>query len=489
VKQKTPILNFITLTLLYTSLSANSTLPRQSLKSNGQIVHNSKPSFVSEFSNMFSEGLFYGRLRTNNFYYDWKKEDSGHSSHFISGLGTSLLYNSATFKHIDFGVGLYGSYAFFNANSDPVGHLKAGKDILSRFNYVNRGSKAMGVVGQAYLRYSGLSKSQLIVGRQLVESFYTKSNDTKMVPNTFDGLVFQTKAISKTALKIAYLHQQKLRDHTQTHGVLVVGDSSSSSSINPQWSENDDAGMHKGLTYSALKASNKPTAAPLITGDIKNRSLQNLQVNASFYLVPELVSQIMTELNYTVTLADNVSITPGLRYIRQFDHGGGEVGGASITTNTTGYKDINSIDAQMIAARVVGKVDNYKINLGFSYVLDEADLITPWRGFPTAGYTRSMGRYNWRANTKSYRLEVVRSANAEGVYRDVFIQASILYTDGDDAKLGINDELYYYIGFVQNIPSLVNLQWRLRLGYADYVDRSASDLNNLDSRFEINYLF
>jgi len=489
VKQKTSILTFIALTLLYINLSANTIIPKQSLKSNGQIVHNSKPSFVSNFSDMFSEGLFYGRLRTNNFYYDWKEEDSGHSSHFISGLGASLVYNSATFGDIDFGVGLYGSQAFFNASSDPVEHIKAGKDVLSRFNYVNTGSKAMGVVGQVYLRYTGLSESQLIVGRQLVESFYTKSNDTKMVPNTFDGLVFQTEVISKTAITIAYLHQQKLRDHTEAHGVLVVGDASSSSLINPQWSQNDDAGMHKGLTYSALKAANKPTDAPLIIGDFKNNSLQNLQFNASFYAVPELLSQIMTELNYSFEFTNQFSITPGMRYIKQFDNGAGAVGGASITGDTTGYKDVNSVDTQMVAARVVTTIDNYKINLGFTYILDEADLITPWRGFPTAGYTRSMGRYNWRANTKSYRLEVVRGADLEGVYEDIFIQASVLYTDGDDTKVGINDELFYYIGFVQNIPSLVNLQWRLRVGYCDYVEPTARDLNNLDSRFEINYLF
>jgi len=489
VKQKTSLLDFIILALLCTSLNANSMLPKQSLKTNGQIIHNSKPSIVSDFSDMFSDGLFYGRLRTNNFYYNWKKEDSGHSTHLISGVGASFVYNSATFNHVDIGVGLYGSQSFFNASSDPVGHLKAGKDVLSRFNYINTGSKAMGVVGQAYLRYSGLSESQFIVGRQLVESFYTKSNDTKMIPNTFDGLVFITKAVPKTALKLAYLHQQKLRDHTEAHGVLVVGDSSSSSSIKPQWSQNDDAGMHKGLTYSALKVANKPTDAPLIIGELRNKSIENLKIDASFYIVPELVSQIMTELNYSFKPANNFSITPGVRYIRQFDNGAGEVGGASLTTNTTGYKDVNSVDAQMIAARVVTKVENYKINLGFTYILDEADLITPWRGFPTAGYTRSMGRYNWRANTKSYRLEVVRSANSEGIYRDIFIQASILYTDGDDDKIGINDEIYYYIGFVQNIPSMVNLQWRLRLGYADYVDTTASDFNNLDSRFEINYLF
>lgn len=477
------------LLLCTAALSANETLPKQALKTNGQLIYNEKAAIVDNISSMFKEGVFYGRVRSHTFYYNWDIEDSSHDTHFITGLGASLIYNSAKLSDIDFRVGLYGSSAYFNASDDPQGSLKSGKDLISRFDYSNTGTKSMGVVGQAYLRYSGVNKSEFILGRQLVESFYTKSNDTKMIPNTFDGLVFNSKAIPKTSLKLAYLYKQKLRDHTQAHGVLVYGDANSSSAQNAKWSENDDSAMHKGLTYTALKAAGKPTDAPLIVCDIHNKSITNLKVDASFYIVPELLSQVMAELNYSFKLGSNFSITPGLRYIKQFDNGAGEVGGASYINDTTGYKNANSLESQMIAARVVTKVDNYKINLGYSQVFDEADLITPWRGFPTAGYTRSMGRYNWRANTKSYRLELVRNANSKGVYKDTFIQASILYTDGDENKVGILDELYYYIGFVQNLESLSDLQWRLRLGYADYTDSKYSKLNNLDARFEINYLF
>jgi hypothetical protein len=67
----------------------------------------------------------------------------------------------------------------------------------------------------------------------------------------------------------------------------------------------------------------------------------------------------------------------------------------------------------------------------------------------------------------------------------VFVQLSTLHTDADEAK-GYFDENYYYVGFVQNIPSFVDLQWRLRLGYADTKQVNA---DSLDARFELNYLF
>lgn len=470
----------------YLGVSADETLPKHTLKSNSQVLFHTLPESAQSLSEVLSKGIFYGRIRSNSFYLDYKKNDDS-SDHFSSGLGGSLIYKSASFSHFDFTTGLYFSQAFFWDKEDEIENLKKAKDVLSRFDYTNDGRSYMAVLGQSYIRYTPIDGTHMMLGRQLVETFYTKSNDTKMIPNTFDGLVISTNIIPKTRTKLAYLQKQKLRDHTQSHSVLMYGDANSTSALNPQWSQNDDSAMHKGLTYTALKEAGKPTDAPLIVADFQNTSLHNIQVNASFYSVPELLSQAMLELNYA-TKVQNVRVSYGVRYIKQFDNGAGAVGGASYTGDSTGYKDPESLESQMIAARVVSKIGKYKINLGYTNILDEADLITPWRGFPTSGYTRSMARYNWRANTQSYRLEVVKNANDTALYKDMFIQASILYKNADESK-GAKDEIYYYVGFVQNAANFQNLQWRLRLGYAHYLKAIDRDDSNLDSRFEIDYLF
>lgn len=477
--------------LFASASSAETALPKQTLNANYTVNYNEKPAAADTLSGLFQNGMFYARLRSNTFYYQWEEESASQDDHLISGLGGSLVYKSARLAGFDFGMGLYFSHAFFDNSANPVNRIKPGKDTLSRFDYTNTGNRSMGVLGQAYVAYSGIPLTRIAVGRQLVETFYTKSNDTKMIPNTFDGIVIDTKAVPDTPIRLAYLAEQKLRDHTQPHSVLMYGDANSSPANNPQWSENDDTAMHKGLTYTRLKAAGKPTDAPLITGDLHNTSVKNLKLDASFYAVPELLSEVMAEANYKIAL-DGFSLTPGVRYIRQFDNGAGKVGGAAysgklagLSGSAGGYKEADSLDSQMIAARIVGNIGKYKLNLGYSQVFDEADLITPWRGFPTAGYTRSMARYNWMANTKSYRVELTRAANRTGLFTDLFIQASILHTDADESK-GYFDENYYYVGFIQNLPSLVDLQWRLRLGYND---TEKEDADSLDARFEINYLF
>jgi len=492
-------------------------LPTATMLKNSTVSYLDEPTEVENFAEIFSEGKFYGRLRSNTFYFWWNEEDPKHDITLISGLGGSVVYQSAIFEGFGFGAGLYYSHGFFDEKVDSALRFKAGKDAFSRYSFLKTGNKNMAVLGQAYLKYEWWDETSVKVGRQLVESFYTKSNDTKMIPNTFDGVVFNTEDIPDSKLQLAYLQRQKLRDHVEAHAVLMRGDCASDGCFDANdttqqgiatLSENDDSAMHKGLTYTNLKAAGKPTEAPLITGDFHTSVDQySLDLDASFYVVPELLSQIMLEGNYEFSFG-GVRVIPGVRYIKQFDNGAGAVGGASLSgkvdkNNPSGYQDPNSLESQMIAARIVTKISNYKINLAYTHILDEADLVTPWRGFPTSGYTRSMARYNWKANTKSYRLEFVRCTSTDGIYNDIFVQASIMYQDNDETKTltGTDNSLYYYVGLMQNIAALDNVQWRMRLGYNQFLDsdktwvdsngvtRVDSDFNNLDARLELNYFF
>ena len=478
------------LTLFNTLLLAQAT-PTSSLKSNGEVIYNEPQKKVDNFLNMFSEGNFYGRLRNNNFLFSTKNKNVP-----VNALGATLIYKSANYAGFDFNVGVYTSYSFFDTNDFNNVRVSKGKDTFSRYKYETQEERYMALLGQLNLGYT-FSQTKLVLGRQLVETFYTRSNDTKMIPNTFDGLVLQSKDIKNSKITLAYLHKQKLRDHTSAHSILMYGDRNSSSTSIPKWTENDDSAMHRGLTYSALKAAGKPTNAPLIVLDAKNKSIENLKIRFASYLVPELISQIMTELNYKIKF-DGFTVTPSVRYIQQFDNGAGNIGGAALkgnvnATNPAGYKNPNSLNSQMIAAKLVTKIDDYTINLAYTNILDKSDLVTPWRGFPTAGYTRSMGIYNWRANTKSYRLQISKGGLTPGDYRDGLSFLSILYLDEDEAKFIKNEHrvnsMYYFAAYVKNLKAYPQFQYRIRFGYRDFEKNTSEHINYLDSRLEFNYLF
>lgn len=482
------LIKFTLISLLLSNLAIYADT-KSAIKNNGQVIYNNTQKSVDTLSDLFKEGEFFGRLRNHTFYFAYNTPDASHETQLVTAIGASLVYKSASFNGFDFNIGAYGSRAFFDEkNLDDIAHLKPSKDTLSRYQYVNGGSKSLYTFAQANINYH-YSHTDITLGRQLVETFYTKSNDTKMIPNSFDGFVVASRDIPDSTVKLAYLTKQKLRDHEDAHSVFMVGDVNSTAGVTrPEWTQNDDSAMHKGLTYSALKTAGKPTDAPLIILDAQNRSIKNLKINFSSYIVPELLSQAMGELNYKIKFG-GFTVSPGVRYIKQFDNGAGVIGGASITKKgLSGYEDVTSLNSQMIAARLVARMQDYKINLAYTNILDEADLVTPWRGFPTGGYTRSMGMYNWRANTRSYRLELVKGANKSGIYTTPFIQTSVLYIDGDKDKAE-TDSMFYYFGIIQNLPSMQDLQYRFRLGYRDFIGDSSAVSNYIDSRLEFNYLF
>lgn len=493
---KSPKLLITVLTFLFANLFASADeIQKSALKANYQMIYNLEQKQVDAFSEMFTEGDFYGRIRSNTFVFDWENENETEQDHYASGLGGSLLFKSASYRHFDFTTGVYYSHGFTNLLPEDAALLKPGQDVFSRYDYINTGSQDLGVIGQAYVGYTGLAHTTILLGRQLVESFYTKSNDAKMIPDTFDGLVADSTIVPDTAIKLGYLAKEKHRGHANLHSVVAYGDENTTSAKNPEWYENDDIVIHKGLTYSRLNNAGITIDTPLMIADLHNTSISNLKLDTSMYNLPELLTQAMAEANYNLALGKDFSLAPGVRYIKQFDNGAGAIGGAALsgllaglTGEQGGYKNASSLDGQMVAGRLVGTYKNYKLNLGYSNVFDEADLLAPWRGFPTQGYTRSVLQYNWFANTTSYRAELTINSNKTGIYTTPLMQLSVLYTDADEEKRNnINNSLYYYFAqVVHNIPSMPELQWRLRTGYSDYTEYGN---NNLDARLEFNYLF
>ncbi len=119
---------FTTLLTLTTSQAQDAKV-KSSIKSNGQLVYSIGQKNVDNFSDMFQEGEFYGRLRNNSFYFAYDTPNDKTTTQLISGVGASFIYKSAAFNGFDFSIGLYGSQAFFDEDHiDEISHLKPGKN-------------------------------------------------------------------------------------------------------------------------------------------------------------------------------------------------------------------------------------------------------------------------------------------------------------------------------------------------------------------------
>ena len=460
---------------------------KRALKSNAMLKDLMSPQNVDTINAVFSEGIFYGRLRLNSFLFDWDEEveDKRHD-HYTMGIGGSLIYKSAYFHGIGFTVGGYTSQNPFHMDDEYVKYYKVGKGVLSRYDVATKGQYGISALAQAYVEYKD-DKNSLKFGRLILESRMTKSNDIKMIPNTFEGATLHSKLIPDHMLKVAYLAKEKLRDHTEFGHIFAYNDGEGKYD---KWLGNDDTAMHRGITISKLDALGIKDRVMLF--ELNNDKKNDFNYLLNYTIVPELFSSMTVDMSYKYQIND-FKVSPTIRYMHQFDHGAGAIGGANLKTKNIAYNDPDSVEANLYGARIdIGK-DNWRIRTGVSIVGDKADIISPWRSFATGGFGYSLLQYNWYANTTSYLLQGDYDLPQYGLH----ILTRFAFQDFDDAKPGVQaDSNVFQVDFNKHFESIPNFYMKLRMvrvsGDEDTIAEDGTkkyDPSYNDFRFELNYLF
>ncbi len=500
-RPKTPIqwVKAVAFTLILLAVLAEADEPKRTLKNNMTEVYNILPEKADSFSEVFTKGMYYGRLRMNYFYWEYEEGQLHDPTGF--GVGGSLLYKTAPFYGVSATAGLYTSQNLGLLEKDDALYGRSGKDTFSRYDRLQDGDWGMTVLAQAYLQLN-CYKTDIKIGRQIFESFLTNSNDTKMIPNTFEGYTLVSDYIPLTSVTLAFLTAQKLRDHTEFHDVITFNDGKGKTFS--RWNNQDDSVAHRGLSYDNLKAAGKDVDNTLVVAGVTNKTIKNLKLDFWYTGVPDLFYSLMAESNYKIGLAKGWSLTPGLRYMQQFDDGAGKVGGAALagtiageSGSSRGYKDADSVDGKLYAARLVLEKGPGSLLAGFSKVSDDADLICPWRGFPTGGYTRSMGQYNWFANSESWMILAYYDFGKADVIEGLRGSVDYSYMAEDDKKeeLGghiATDRYQIHADIWYQFPFLPDLEAKIRIAIvnADRLTLIQPDPSSYtDFRFELNYLF
>ncbi len=504
--------------LLFTTASALET-ETITLKNNGILEYKRSLKDVDDVQSMFQEGRFEGRLRSNLFYWDWAESVlDRNDDNYAWGVGGSLLYSTAFFKGFGTSVGYYSSHVTVDDTDrdGTIGYFDAGKAAKDTYSRAYGHGASLDVLAIAYAEYR-IAQTSLKYGRQKFESVLIRSNDTKMVPNTFQGVSLDSDGdIEDTWLRLAYFDRQKLRDHREFHSVIAYGSyrlQDSDGIYVPNRGvglENDDAVSHKGLSVANIEAAGEKIDPSMFIFTAENRSIPNLRVDLDTMYIDGFVASLIPEMNYDILLGNGYRLTPGIRYMRQYDQGAGEIGGASLTgrlasesepllTQSASYTDPDSVDGSMLAVRLKLYSENGSIMAGYSTVEDAGDIIAPWRGFPTGGYTRSMGQYNWMAGTDSYMVQAYYHFGKAGILPGVRIVADVAYMDYDQKKIdagtvSFTDHAIAHIDIWKTFDSLPDLELKLRLGqvFADeyIINGEKIDVGSYgDYRLEANYFF
>ena len=466
------------------------------VKGSMQVEYTKIPGAVNSFTEIFTEGEVYGRLRANSFWWDWDNQTGTTRDGNMLGLGGSLVYKTAFYKGFGAHVGFYGSIPAHRGNVDgTTNYGKSGKDTYHQ--RANGTEGGLGNFAEAFLEYKA-GKTNVKVGRQGIDSMMIATNDTKMVPNTFEAVMIENKDLPNTTIEAGYIMSQKLRDHNRFHS-LISADAREG---------NDDSGRHKGIKKSTIKLAGGDENPEMLLFTASNKSIPNLKLDAEYVGLQGYINTAILEGNYKIKLNDTWSLTPGVRYLSQMDDGAGRVGGAALegtfaigtsasAAKKATYSDINNADGSIIMTRLVLDGGPLKVTAGYSKVSDDADIIAPWRGFPTGGYTRCMAQVDWVANTQNMMLRADYDFNKAGLVPGLKAAVAHEIMNFDDNKIaqgtiGFTDRSITQIDLWQSFKSLPNTEFRFRVGLvnADKKPTAATDTESYgEYRFEINYLF
>jgi hypothetical protein len=484
--------------LLATSAHAAFKTEDRDVKGSMEVVYTKVPGAVNSIQEMFTEGEVYGRLRSNMFWWDNAYNTIAPDNN-MWGVGGSLVYKTGFYHGLGATVGFYGAVPLHDENRRADGRNigRSGKDTYHTRRDGSEG--AMGNFAEAFLEYKA-GKTNVKIGRQGIDSIMLSTNDTKMIPNTFEAAMIENKDVPDTTIRAAYIMSQKLRDHQSFHSLIASGlTTNGNPAISDRTAYNDDSGRHNGITVATINArGNGDTDPEMIFFTATNKSIKGLVLDAEYVGLKGFVQTVIAEANYKIKLNDAWSLTPGVRYLHQMDDGAGFIGGAALSgslrdvavgTASGGYKDARNADSSIIMARLVLESGPLKVSAGYSKIEDAADIIAPWRGFPTGGYTRTMAQVDWLANTKNSGFRVDYDFDKAGLIPG--FKAAFAYEDiNQDESKGLFDRTVKQFDFWQTFKSLPNTEFRFRVGMNDAHRPSSGDTESYNEyRFEANYLF
>lgn len=440
-----------------------------------------------DLTRAFTEGKLEARIRMQYFNTNWDDNDGWNLGTVPNpsntntkpdgdsegmAIGGSLIYKTAPFRGFSVGAGIYTTRGLSGMSDDNngiyAGYAKntTASDLFARGpGAATEYGQGYNVLAQAYLQYD-IAKTSLKAGRLLMTNPWITPNDTKMIPIAIEGYEAVSHDIDNTMIQLDYADKIKERGMTYFGSMADTGDTP------------DAIKNYYRTHYTVTKAINdtlpnpdinnvqnlygQDSAPAVVVLGAKNKSIDSLELQAWGMHWDDIIDQGMFEANYAFEAGDAI-ITLGGRYMQQFDQGAGDIikpkdassiysaGAVTATSPTGGSSKVrfkgdsdNNVDTYMYALRAVTNYGPAKLLLAYSHTASGGDLIAPWRGFPTDGYTRSMTQTDWNANTKSYKAQFDYDFNA--LISGFSALVSYSYYNRDTTKVGYQGQTQRYYG-------------------------------------------
>jgi hypothetical protein len=151
------------------------------------------PQSITTLADAFAQGKISGQIRAGYIWVD--PSATAYPQNYTTAIGGVLKYETAPLYGFSGGVAFYTSHAIMPLSGDRD-EGKFNESMASSDKYYD-------ILGEAYLNYK-YDNFNIRIGRQLIDTPYADSDDIRMTPNTFEG-VLASYEISDFTILGAYL--------------------------------------------------------------------------------------------------------------------------------------------------------------------------------------------------------------------------------------------------------------------------------------------
>ena len=303
----------------------------------------------------FKAGTYHGHFR---YYFSHTNNERQLSDYYANAIGGGLRFETAKFYKFQFGV---SGFYFFNIGSSDFSKKDSISGQFNRyetalFDVENPNNhKDMDRLEELYLKYN-FRKSDLVFGRQLINTPLMNLQDGRMRASGVEGLWFHINEWNKLKLEGGFLYAMSPRGTTRWY------------------TGGESIGVYPGgVDHNGQKSKYSGNVESLGVGvlGLHYTPHKNLKIHAWDYLIENVMNTSFLQIDYEKKLAKNNILVGGLQGIYQFQVGDG---GNSDQSLAYIQKDAK---ASTIGAKLGWKKDKWGVSLNYNHITKQGRFLAP----------------------------------------------------------------------------------------------------------------
>ena len=442
---------------------------------------------------MFSEGKASGQIR--EYSVDRKYQGSaGNTTHRLANaIGGYLKFDTAAYKGLSFGTGVYTTNGFFN-DRDVTNTAKVDETLFGPNN------SDITYFGELYVNYK-YNNTSFKGGRQKIDTPMAAADDARMLPDLFEAFILKNTDLKDTTLTLGHItkfNQGTFGRVYAGYDNVFNGANEASARANALLSVTSgysyyDADEQVGSFVNTGTYGFKKETAGVTVAAVDYTGIENLKLQLWNYYAHSLVNTVYGQADYSFGAITNTSVKPYIaaQLIKQ-DSVGNKL-------NNVEENILSDVDSLYGAAKIGAKIENFDASVAFSQVGKNSEsekaigtanaIITPMGGIPA--FTQGMvTRHMFLAGTQASKIAAAYNFKNYGPN----LWTSAYYTSFDmDANSGYGiSRTASESGFdmIYNPEVVANLELRVRGNFPrDFMETTSGSTGWDEYRLIVNYNF